>query len=126
VTVPTTVNLTGNFTGAWGSIPSGVFGTLSATLTEDSSAPYASIDGVPAFTLTGTITLNSSLCFSVGVVSGLVAGNAFALIATFGGQTVVDLDGYSNVTGTAIPLGAYEVKSGLCAGDFGIFNATKN
>jgi uncharacterized protein (TIGR03437 family) len=126
VTAPIPISLTGNWTGAWLSIPSGAYGLLSANFTQNNSAPTTYIQGLPAYSVTGTITLNSSPCFGVEPVSGLIAGNAFAFTAAFAVGQQVAFDGLLNTTGTAVSSGAYVVQSGLCAGDYGIFTATKN
>jgi hypothetical protein len=59
-------------------------------------------------------------------VSGSIAGNVFAFTPTFAVGPQVTFDGILNSTGTAVSSGAYAVQSGLCAGDYGIFTATKN
>lgn len=120
------LSLAGSWTGAWGSIlvPT-AYGSLSASLTQNSSSTI-SVQGLPAYSVAGTINLNSSPCFGVGSVSGYVAGNAFALTATFAGQQVVILDGYLNANSTQVSSGAYTVQSGACTGDTGIFTADKN
>jgi uncharacterized protein (TIGR03437 family) len=104
--------LTGNWTGAWGSIPTGAFGTMSATLVQTGTA------------LTGSISL-SSICFPGGPLSGTVSGNAINATITISGFQLAALDGTVSTDASSIN-GAYLVTYGSCTGDYGIYTLSRS
>jgi uncharacterized protein (TIGR03437 family) len=102
---PATNGLTGNWTGTWGSIPTGVVGTVSAKLVQTGTA------------LTGSISLNST-CFPGGPLSGTVIGSAINATITISGIQLASLDG--TVTTSNSIEGAYLVSYSLCT-DYGFY-----
>jgi uncharacterized protein (TIGR03437 family) len=103
--------LTGNWSGAWGSIPSGALGLMSAKLAQTGS------------TLTGSISLDS-ICFPGGPFSGTVSDTIDGTI-TISGIQLAALKGQVTSDGKTIN-GAYLVTFGSCNGDYGIFTLSRS
>jgi hypothetical protein len=104
---PVQAALTGSWTGAWGSIPTDVVGTMSATLVQTGTA------------LKGSIVLNS-VCFPGGPLSGTITGSAISATITISGIELAGLSGTVQTDGNTID-GVYAVTHGACTGDYGIF-----
>jgi uncharacterized protein (TIGR03437 family) len=108
-------SVAGSWQGTWSSsVYLGVFGSLSANLTQ--SEP----------TVTGTVSYVGSPCFTGGslvgtMIAGVIAGN----LDVGGGQTVT-LSASANPTGTSLN-GTYILAGGTCApdGDAGTFSMTR-
>jgi uncharacterized protein (TIGR03437 family) len=110
---PPTASLTGTWTGAWGSIPvPSAYGPLSATLTQTGTG------------VTGTVTLTDSPCFTVGSVSGSITGDTVSFNGSFPVQQQVAFSATLDSSANSL-TGTYEVSTGACLGDFGVFTAKK-
>lgn len=107
---PPTVDVTGNWAGSWLS-KNGSAGSLSIAFTQTGA------------TLSGTVSLGGSSCFSAGNISGTVSGNNIISAGVFSGSLRVDFDGTAANNQIS---GSYNVENGgACTSDTGTWTVSK-
>ena len=112
VSTPPSVNLSGMWKGTWASNQSPRGGNVEAVISQSGTS------------LSGTATVTGSPCFTSGSVSGAVSGNNVTFGVLFSGGQQALFSGTVGSGGTIIS-GTYAVSGGLCNGDTGSFNLTK-
>lgn len=109
---PAGAGITGNWSGSWAS-NFGMGGDIEFAPQQSGTA------------VTGNATMTGSPCFSGGSVTGTVSGASVAIGVLAGAGQQVDLAGTVAPDGTAMG-GNYTVSGGLCDGDSGTWELTRN
>jgi hypothetical protein len=106
------VDLTGRWDGAWESTRYSVNGLLTTQLIQSGAA------------LTGDVAVSGSGCTVGGTVSGTVSGATVIFGAVAAGEEQTNFAGNVSEDGKTMS-GTYEVTSGPCGGDIGIWSVAK-
>jgi hypothetical protein len=110
--VTSAMDLTGRWDGAWESTRYSVNGLLTTQLVQSAAA------------LTGDVTVLGSGCTVGGTVSGAVTGDTVVFGAVATGEEQTSFVGTVSGDGKTMS-GTYEVTSGPCGGDVGIWSVTE-
>jgi hypothetical protein len=106
------VDLTGHWDGAWESTRYAINGLLTGQLVQSGTA------------LTGEVTVLGSGCTAGGTVSGTVSGATVIFGAVAADEEQTNFAGSVSEDGKTMS-GTYEVISGPCGGDTGLWSVTK-